>query len=441
MQIHIDSTNKELSAFAGLVIFKNLFSKAYPVETIPPGSLPPLKSGIEKSHNKFKQTLFGFLAGAECLEDLDRLNMDGGYRAAIEHDPYSSKSIGDFLRSYSTLELERSNLFLSETAFRLRNQLVPKSDSIILDIDSTSNHQYGKKMEGVAKNYNGLECLDTIQVFDELGLQYWHEVRPGNTHTSKNADVIIHSILSKAKATLPDCKRYVRADSGYCNKSFFKACSSENAQFVVCMRKLMYKPLIQKVANWEDQDSTSKDRIIFTGGRECQVGESIYRPKDTNLELRVVFIRSLKPTATDKLIKEIEDYDYQAWVSSISQDIKADQIIKIYRKRGHCENFIRELKNGMDLQHYPCQKLNANCAYGIIAAMAYNLMRFLAIRDNPDKPKFAKAIRFCFVSIPCQVVRHARSITFRFMDFHLKEVRKWLVEIGKMRVGLPIKPN
>ncbi|MFK7873241.1 MAG: transposase, partial [Oligoflexales bacterium] len=46
------------------------------------------------------------------------------------------------------------------------------------------------------------------------------------------------------------------------------------------------------------------------------------------------------------------------------------------RKRGHCENFIRELKNGLDLHHYPCQKLNANRAYGSIAAISYNLMRF-----------------------------------------------------------------
>jgi hypothetical protein len=47
------------------------------------------------------------------------------------------------------------------------------------------------------------------------------------------------------------------------------------------------------------------------------------------------------------------------------------------------ENFIRELKNGLDLHHYPCQKLSANKAYGLMAAFAYNLMRYVAVKENP----------------------------------------------------------
>ena len=53
----------------------------------------------------------------------------------------------------------------------------------------------------------------------------------------------------------------------------------------------------------------------------------------------------------------------------------------------------------------------ANKAYGLAASFAYNIMRFVALKDNPTHPKFAKAIRFKFVHIPCQIVRHARDNT------------------------------
>lgn len=54
----------------------------------------------------------------------------------------------------------------------MREWLYPNQKSIIIDIDSTENKQYAKKMEGVTMNYKGTECLDTIKAFDEYGLQH-----------------------------------------------------------------------------------------------------------------------------------------------------------------------------------------------------------------------------------------------------------------------------
>lgn len=145
----------------------------------------------------------------------------------------------------------------------------------------------------------------------------------------------------------------------------------------------------------------------------------------------VIILRALKEDSVGKLFLTEEDYDNQGWITNFSDEIPSDKVIMIYRKRGHCENFVRELKNGFDLQHYPCHKILANKAYGIVAAISHNLMRLVALKDNQKKPKFAKAIRFHFVSIPCMVVRHAGQIIFRLMDYHLKGVIKFLVEIQR----------
>ncbi|MFW7377289.1 MAG: hypothetical protein ACOH5I_06115 [Oligoflexus sp.] len=77
----------------------------------------------------------------------------------------------------------------------------------------------------------------------------------------------------------------------------------------------------------------------------------------------------------------------------------------------------------------------ANKAYALLGAFAYNLMRFVALKDNATKPKFAKSIRNRFIHLPCQVVRHAGQVIFRFMDQHFKEVAYWLDYIKNIKLG------
>lgn len=434
MIIKIERTDKDLSANAGLLIFKQL------VETIGfdkllSEHLPKQKFGSVKNFRKFKQLLLAFEAGATCLDDIDRLAKDEAFKALCGGKTYTPKAFGDFLRTFSDMHCKKMNHVLTQLAYGLRQQLYPKATSVTIDIDSTTNEQYGRKMEGVRTNYAGITGLDTIQAFDEYGFQYWNDTRPGNTHTSTGAAEIIHEIFNRMPDYLKALTRYVRADSGFCKLDFFNACAAKGAQFVVCMRRLMYNPLINLVTEWKAQDGKDPNRIMFAGGRECEVGETVYQPKNSPLRLRVVLIRALKPGRERQLIKGDADYDYQGWVSSISHATEPEDIVKFYRGRGHAENFIRELKNGFDLHHYPCQKLTANKAYGLIAAMAYNLMRFIALKDNPEKPQFAKALRFRFVHLPCQVVRHAREVIFRFMNHHFEEVRRWLYDIKNIKFG------
>ena len=440
MNIKIDSVNKEFSAFAGLKIFDELKKKVYHPAIFDRACLPSNKKGdTSSSYNKFSDLIHGFIAGAECLDDMGKLSQDSGFNAIAENKVFTPKCYGDYLRSFNEMNCQQLNFNLARSSYALRNQLYKDADSIVFDIDSTSNRQYGKKMEGVEKNYRGIHCLDTIQVFDDKGLQYWNEVRSGSTNTTKNAPFIIQSVLNQLPADKP--KVTARADSGYCNFGFFHACAAKGAEFVVCLRKLMLSPLIGKITKWEQQDEQDDDRIIFKDGSECEIGETSYSPKQSHLTFRVIVIRSLNPKSENKMFLAQDDYRYQAWISNISDTSSAIEIVKLYRKRGHAENFVKELKNGLDLHHYPCKKLLANNAYGIIAAYAYNLMRFVSLKDSPEKPKFAKAIRFGFVHIPCQVVRHARSVTFRFADFYFKEVRKWVQEIATLKISIPIGAN
>lgn len=155
-------------------------------------------------------------------------------------------------------------------------------------------------------------------------------------------------------------------------------------------------------------------------------------------------MRAYRPGGQGTLFEEA-GYDYYFWVTNMGQHEFADvELIKFYRKRGHAENFIKEQKYGFDLKHYPCQSLAANKIYGLIAAFAYTLMRYMSLAKPKLKKtkhgiveihQYAKANRKKWLLLPTQVVCHAGEVIFRYSRQHFKEVRFWLEHIQNLEFG------
>jgi hypothetical protein len=67
------------------------------------------------------------------------------------------------------------------------------------------------------------------------------------------------------------------------------------------------------------------------------------------------------------------------------------------------------------LKNFPCQKMLANHAWVLLAQVAHNMIRWIAIMDSPSKPHYSKKIRNKYVFIAGRVVSHAGSIILRVM--------------------------
>ena len=250
----------------------------------------------------------------------------------------------------------------------------------------------------------------------------------------KGAANIIHHVFSRldhyddGKLKPNGIKRFFRADSGYCNADVFEACFSNQVKFVITFKQNMLDPLLGQINNWKETNKSDDERIRFYDGRECEIGETVYVPKDSDRVIRVCVIRAeIKDSSWAMFGKQ---YDYYSWCTNIGAgEFTVEDLIRFYRLRGQAENYIKELKYGYDLKHYPCQKLSANKAYGLIAAFAHAFMRYLSLTENKTKPHFAKLTRLKLISIPCVVVRHARDIVFKFMERHAEEVKRILEKI------------
>lgn len=425
MPIKISFQNKALSAVGGLLCFEALIKQMRLGEAVEP-SLPTGKiSGKSTPFDKFQALLLASVAGAECLDDMDRLQNEPVF-GELNGPLQTARSYGNFLRKFSSSHLQGLNHQLSQLAGRLRSR-VGTEERLILDMDSTGHIQHGEKMEGLAFNYKNEWGLDSIEVFDQLGFLYYVNVRSGSTFTADDAPFIVSEVARNLAPSLRRLKPLLRCDSGYCNNLVFEACEQQNLDLLVAMRENFYAPLLKRRIKWR----LAKSKELAEEGAE--MGESLYFSKRCAKLYRVVFIR--RPRKGQRELFADWQWTYQAYITSISSsEMDGEEIVKLYRQRGNAENYIRELKNGYDLHHFPCQKLNANRAYALIAGFAYNLMRGMALMIDPKKPPFAKRLRFLLVNLACQVVRKARETIFIFPHRHQKEVNRCLMNI-RLRLG------
>lgn len=419
MAVLVESTSHSFSSLGGLYFFEQVFDRLGLRRKL--RDVLPRGPRARKSFEKFKAMLLGFVAGADCLDDMRHYGEDEAFEAICKsvHAPIT---YGRFLRDFERPDCRGLSTLLIETSLRLRQAAFPDERDFVLDIDSTDHIQYGKKMEGLAWNYKDHWGLDSLQAFDSLGFQYWMDVRPGNTFTSQGAIGALSQIFRKVPKKM---KRFLRADSGFCNQGVFNTCYEARAKFVIAMRANMFEPLLKSSMSTHWKRNTS---VRFRDGRVCEVTTLLYHPIACHETLRVLVARA------PKVQKEVfgDNYDYLAWVTNLgSHEIQDEEIVDFYQGRGNSENFIRELKNGFDFHHFPCQKLLANQVYGLIGAFAHTLMRYAAYVLSPESKTvhFAKKLRFRMVHLAVQVVRKARRVILRFSKPQHEEVSHWITII------------
>lgn len=413
MSIVLESTSQSFSSLGGLALFDEMIA-ATRLRELVKGALPVnVSKPLATSFQKFRALLLGFVAGADCLDDMDKLAADAGFEA-VAKVVSDAGTYGHYLRAFDQPTMRLLNDRLSDMAFKMR-RAVAKDADFILDLDSTHHEQAGVKMEGLGYAQGIHWGLSSLQAFDQFGFQYWMDVREGTAFTANGATMAITQIFRKVPRRQA---RFLRADSGYCNADVFNACHTADAKFVIPMRANMLDPLLKEIRHWH-----ANHRMHTKDGRKVEVGTAIYRPERGRQKYRVMVMRAEKrerPLFEDK-------HDYYGFITNIFHgEMRDEELLDFYRARGNCENYIKELKNGFDIHHFPCKKLMANRAYGLIAAFAYNYMRLASFTLGDKRPRFSKMLRFRMIHVACQVVMTARRVIFRFNQHRKKEVEHWI---------------
>jgi len=114
------------------------------------------------------------------------------------------------------------------------------------------------------------------------------------------------------------------------------------------------------------------------------VGSFLWQPSwADSIRLLVIVKRTWSEDEQGSLFGE-GHWDYNGVVAGMPmQKFTNQRVIEHHNKRGNTENFIREEKYGYALKHFPCLKLSANHAYGLLAMVAHNILRWCAIITKP----------------------------------------------------------
>jgi len=234
-------------------------------------------------------------------------------------------------------------------------------------------------MEGLAWNYKDMWCLDSQVIFDQFGMCWGFDLRSGNTKSGVGASEMIKTALRGFKFR---DEKQVRADSAYCNQDVIKTCIGLRAEFTITANQATtgWRDHIPSITNWEKS----------TVSEGTEYGSFLWRPSwSDSLRINVVVKREVVEDEQRDLFDDV--YKYYGVVTNMSLFKKSKQeLMEHHAKRGNAENFIREEKYGYDLKHFPCQKMDANHVFGLIAMVAHNLLRWMSLIDSPTKTKYAK---------------------------------------------------
>jgi len=230
--ISIETTSEVFSAYSGQ-FFLNQLWKSLKLEKKFKSVLPrkKKKKGLEQI-NKLKALVLSFAVGNDSLSDLDSLNRDKLFQEIIEGN-CSSTSMGDFLRSFDNRHIERFQEALIEFAIELRFALYPGDRKFILAMDSTPHKHFGKKMEGLAFNYKNFWCLDSQNAYDQYGISYLFDLRPGNIFSGNQSELWVHNIFKRIPKS---CERWFRADSAYSKHEMFRALQAKEVKFAIVLK-------------------------------------------------------------------------------------------------------------------------------------------------------------------------------------------------------------
>ncbi len=283
-------------------------------------------------------------------------------------------------------------------------------------------------MEGVAWNYEGKWCLDSQVIFDELGFNYGMQLRSGNTKSGTGARELIESAFSPwGKSD----EKYLSADSAYCYQDVFRTCLEGRIHFTITANDATtnWRAHVEEVSNgtsWEySSQQKAKAQLGETQLPRVDVGSFLWTPGwAENIRFVIVVKRTWVEDKEATLFGD-GHWEYYGIGTALPQmKFTLQQVVEFYNKRGNCENFIREEKYGYDLKHFPCLKLKANHAYGLLAMVAHNILRWVAILERPHKPHFSKKLRRRFIFIPGKVVQHARTLCMKIPERFFKEVQR-----------------
>jgi hypothetical protein len=346
------------------------------------------------------------LAGAKWINDVAMLRA-GETAEVLGHWVAAASTMGTFLRAFTwghVRQLDAVSAELLSRAWRMGGG--PGSQPLTIDLDSTVCETYGLQKQGGSKftytKVRGYHPL--LATAAGLGDVLHSRLRGGPAHTARGAAGFIVETVRRVRDAGAIGPLTLRADSGFYNHQVVQACRKLGLRFSITAK--VYSKLHQVI---DEITEAAWVAIPYWLEGTADVAETVYVPFGERGKPVRLIVRRVKPTPGSQLEFAGFAYTYHALITDregAMLDLEAD-----HRAHAVIENVIRDLKDGVALDHLPSGRFAANAAWLAFNVMAHNLARWVTRIALEETLITTPTLRTRHVTMPGRMAHHARRST------------------------------
>ena len=399
---------------------------------------------------------YNVLCGGTCLQDIEQRRQDEVYLDALGAqripDPTTA---GDFCRRFDEAAIEALQTAINATRVRVwRAQPAAFFDEAVIDADGTLAETTGACKDGMDISYEGVWGYHPLIVSLANTQEPLYLVnRSGNRPSSEGAA----ERFDQARTLCQDAgfrRITFRGDTDFSQTEHLDQWDATDVRFIFgydaranlireadalptrAWTRLVRRPPYEVQTEPRQRPTNVKDaRIIERAFKNLRleaeaVAEFAYQPVACAKPYRMVVVRKniSVEQGDQRLFDEIRDFFYL----TNDRDTPAADLVFLANDRCNQENLIDQLKHGVGATRMPVDTLLSNWAYMVMAALAWTLKAWFALR-LPEAGRWAaryaaektavlrmefKTFLHAFMLIPVQVVRTSRRLVFRLLAWN-----------------------
>jgi hypothetical protein len=378
----------------------------------------------------------GMCAGADSIDDLDMLRTGGMDK--VFGGIYAPSTLGSFLRSFTHGHVRQLQAATGRFTTALIGQLglLADSDVVHLDIDSKVKQVYGPAKQGVSFGYTKVRGLHFLLVTASTPhsrpVIVAVRLREGKAGSGRGAASLVKEAIKTLRSAGVTATIVVRADSAFFSAKLVKACrDAPGVQFSITVANQpnirasiekipedAWTPIKYRDAVWDDEERRWVSEAEIAEIRHAAFGS---KPEKYHATARLIVrrVKRLNPTAVPEGQGELfAIWRHHAFLTD--DTLVIEQAEPRHRQHAIIEQVFADLENG-PLGHLPSGRFNANAAWLVLAAAAFNLMRAAGRIAGAFHAKATGAtLRRTLINVPARIASSARRIRL-----HLPEHWPW----------------
>lgn len=387
--------------------------------------------------SKVAALVAGMVAGADSIADMDLLRHGGMGR--LFTGICAPSTLGSFLRAFAFGHVRQLDAIAARLVARLASQapLLPDAARIAyLDVDDTIRASYGYAKQGAGYGYSGVKGLNALLAAlstpSSPPVIVATRLRKGSANSARGAARLVADALKTSRACGAGGGAggnagllVVRADSAFYGRDVIAAIGRAKARFSITARQdKAVRRAIAAIS--EDAWTTIRyphaifDEQLQQWVSDAQVAEVEFtaftsKPKAQHVTARLI-VRRVRDRNPAHVVPDAQGELFPAWrhhAVFTNSPLVMLQAEADHRRHAIVEQVIADLKGG-PLAHLPSGRFNANGAWLVLAAMAFNLTRAAGALASLFHARATTAtIRRQLINIPARPVRSARRIHLR----------------------------